>query len=138
MWTNRDRIWSTKIDIFEDNGVYLLGSESAIGKTWLYNELDKMGKRYMDTVGYSYSDLNETMESKIKSICHDNIPKVIIIDRYDMLDSTRKKDVLDTIEKYRKTSIILVDSKTMVRFNNDNIDNFAGMVIDKKEIAAGE
>lgn len=138
MWTNRDRIWSTKIDIFEDNGVYLLGSESAIGKTWLYNELDKMGKRYMDTVGYSYSDLNETMESKIKSICHDNIPKVIIIDRYDMLDSTRKKDVLDTIEKYRKTSIILVDSKTMVGFNNDNIDNFAGMVIDKKEIAAGE
>lgn len=138
MWTNRDRIWSTKIDIFEDNGVYLLGSESAIGKTWLYNELDRMGKRYMDTVGYSYADLNETMESKIKSICHDNIPKVIMIDRYDMFDSTRKKDVLDTIEKYRKTSIILIDSKTMVGFNNDNIDNFAGMVIDKKEIAAGE
>lgn len=138
MWTNRDRIWSTKIDIFEDNGVYLLGSESATGKSWLYNELDRMGKRYMDTVGYSYSDINDTMESKIKKVCHDNIPKVIIIDRYDMLDSTRKKDVLDTIEKYRKTSIILVDSKTMVGFNNDNIDNFAGMVIDKKEIAAGE
>lgn len=138
MWTNRDRIWSTKIDIFEDNGVYLLGSWSATGKSWLYNELDKMGKRYMDTVGYSYSDINDTMESKIKKVCHDNIPKVIIIDRYDMLDSTRKKDVLDTIEKYRKTSIVLVDSKTMVGFNNDNIDNFAGMVIDKKEIAAGE
>lgn len=138
MWTNRDRIWSTKIDIFEDNGVYLLGSESAIGKTWLYNELDRMGKRYMDTVGYSYADLNKTMESKIKSICHDNIPKVIMVDRYDMLDNTRKKDVLGTIDKYRKTSIILVDSKTMVGFNNDNIDNFAGMVIDKKEIAAGE
>ena len=26
MWTNHDRIWSTKIDIFEDNGIHFTSS----------------------------------------------------------------------------------------------------------------
>lgn len=134
MWDNSDRLWNVKIDINADNGVYLLGSGSATGKSWLYNELDKMGKRYMDTVGYSYSDINETMESKIKHICHDNIPKVIMVDRYDMLDDTRKQDVLNTIEKYRNKSIILIDAKKRQGLNSKNIDDFAGMLLDKKTI----
>lgn len=134
MWNNNDRIWNVKIDINADNGVYLLGSQSATGKTWLYNELDKMGKRYMDTVGYSYTDLNETMESKIKNICHDRTPKVIMIDRYDMLDADKKKDVLDTMEKYRSTSIILIDAKKREGLNGKNIDDFAGLLLGKKTI----
>lgn len=108
MWDNSDKPWDVKIDIEADNGVYLLGGSSADGKTWLCEELNKMGLEYRDTVGYTYDDYrrNITLDDMIKNTC-DGVPSVIMIDRYDMYPGILNDD----IKKYADKSIVLVDAK---------------------------
>lgn len=105
MWDNSDKPWDVKIDIEADNGVYLLGGSSADGKTWLCEELSKMGLEYRDTVEYTYDDYrrNITLDDMIKNTC-DGVPSVIMIDRYDMYPSVLNDD----IKKYADKSIVLV------------------------------
>ena len=108
MWNNNDKLWDTKINIDADNGVYLLGGSSADGKTWLCEELAKMGIEYGDTVGYTYDDYRKHIKlgDMIKNTCK-KIPAVIMIDRYDMYPG----ELNDDIRKYAETSIVLVDAR---------------------------
>lgn len=108
MWDNSDKPWDVKIDIDAENGVYLLGGSSADGKTWLCEELSKMGLEYRDTVGYTYDDYrrNITLDDMIKNTCN-GAPSVIMIDRYDMYPGILNDD----IKKYADKSIVLVDAK---------------------------
>lgn len=105
MWDNSDKPWDVKIDIEADNGVYLLGGSQADGKTWLCEELSKMGLEYRDTVGYTYDDYrrNITLDDMIKNTCN-GVPSVIMIDRYDMYPGVLNDD----IKKYVDKSIVLV------------------------------
>ena len=138
MWSNRDRIWDVKIDIFEDNGIYLLGGFSATGKSWLCKELNKMSVQYDDVVGYDLDDKKDSINNKIKRICKGKDPKVIMFDRFDMYDEKTKQDAKHVMQEYRDKAIILVDVKDDNEFKEDEYDNIAGMVIDELEIGVGE
>lgn len=106
MWTNKDKKQSVDITINLDNGLYVLDTDSAVGKTRLTN-LIKLLETYKEpVVGYTYNDYLENKYDFREYLDRKN-PKVIILDRYDMYFEEYK----DVLEKWRNKAIVLVDSK---------------------------
>lgn len=106
MWTNKDKKQSVDITINLDNGLYIMDTDSAVGKTRLTNLIKLLEAYGEPVVGYTYNDYLENKYDFRKYLDRKN-PKVIILDRYDMYFEAYK----DVLEKWRNKAIVLVDSK---------------------------
>ena len=106
MWTNKDKKQSVDITINLDNGLYIMDTDSAVGKTRLTNLIKLLEAYGEPVVGYTYNDYLENKYDFREYLDRKN-PKVIILDRYDMYFEAYK----DVLEKWRNKAIILVDSK---------------------------
>lgn len=95
-----------KLSIELEPGVYVFRPISASGKTFIHHTLKDVARKY-DTVAYTYDDYLDDISLEHKINRCNGIPKVIMLDRYDMYIG--KCD--DVIEKYKNKSIILLDIK---------------------------
>lgn len=112
-------IFGIKIKIKNISGIYIMGSNSATGKTRLFKLLRKLSEIEKSIVTYTYNDekcgtfLDDILSEK------DNV-KLIIIDRFDML-----KNKYETfLPEYAKNTVILIDCK-----HNCPFDDFESSVL---------
>lgn len=108
MYTNNydGKQYYPKLNIELEPGVYVFRPISASGKTFIHHTLKDVARKY-DTVAYTYDDYLDGISLEHRISRCSGIPKVIMLDRYDMYIG--KCD--DIIEKYENKSIILLDIK---------------------------
>lgn len=103
----------TDIIINLENDIYQFAPNSATGKTRLFNLLKSYRHGDQSIVLYTYNDyinkvnLGEVLK-EVKDI------RLIFIDRYDLYFNSFAED----IQNYRDKSIILIDSKRALEFND--------------------
>lgn len=100
-----------QIDIELTPGIYLFDNQSALGKTWLFNEMRKHECERNDIFTFTYNDLLLHHEFKI---C-DSV-KICILDRYDMYEGL----FVDEIVNAASNCIILIDSKDLFSFTDND------------------
>lgn len=97
--------YATEIDIQLNNGIYIINSDSAIGKTRLCKELRKQQKYGEPVASYTYDD--RLLGMPIENILVPNKYKVIMLDRYDLYEGEGAEGIL----KCKDNTIILIDCK---------------------------
>lgn len=124
--------YRTKIEIRLENGIYFFNTESATGKTRLYDCLKQIQRWDKDVIAYSYCDVQDH-----KSL-HDmflDIPKakVIMLDRYDMYIGYYSEDLVKLADR----CVVLIDCKKPDFGLSDN-DRVCGLEMTKNSIVVEE
>ena len=115
-----------KIDIQLENGVYLFNPISATGKTRLYTELRNIYKRTKEVCAYTYDDVTSGLSlSSMVEKCNNKIPKVLMLDKYDLYRNQCSKE----IKALRGKCIILIDCKSINKLD-DSIDLCTDEIVD--------
>lgn len=97
---------TVNIEINLDNGIHTLSSDSATGKTRLFNLLREQETYRNQPIGtYTYED--KLRGIPIESVLISGKHKLIMLDRYDMYEG----DGASLIRKCAKTSIVLIVCK---------------------------
>lgn len=109
-----------------NNGVYKFDCYSATGKTRLYELLKEYNRAGESVVAYSYNDW--VLGLDLKSVLSRFKPKLIIVDRYDMFNTEYHQE----LESAGKESIVLIDSKEMLKFGE--YDRVCGINIQPDKI----
>lgn len=118
--------YSPAIFVNLENGVYQFDCYSATGKTRLYELLKEYNRAGESVVAYSYNDWSLGLD--LKSVLSRFTPKLIMIDRYDMFNTEYHKELEDA----GRSSIVLIDSKEMLKFGE--YDNGCGIKLQPDRI----
>lgn len=100
-----------KINIVLSPGIYLFDNQSALGKTWLFNEMRKHQCEHEDIFTFTYNDLLLHHKFEIG----DGI-KICILDRYDMYEGLFVNEIVEA----SSNCVILVDSKALFSFTDND------------------
>lgn len=118
--------YSPAVYVDLDNGVYQFDCYSATGKTRLYELLKEYNRAGESVVAYSYNDW--VLGLDLKSVLSRFKPKLIIVDRYNMFNTEYHQE----LESAGKESIVLIDSKEMLKFGE--YDRVCGINIQPDKI----
>lgn len=119
------KLESIKVDFNLDNGLYILGTNSSTGKSYLCNLLKSYEYESDDVIAVTYNDINGL--NRLKSL-GDNA-KVILLDRFNLYYS---EELFQKVKKLAENSIVLLDFKNpffsynlaCIEFGKDHMEVF--------------
>ena len=91
-------------------GVYLMGNDSAIGKSRLGSLLEKGFLNGLNTYYYNYSDYVKGL--RIKDALAKKSYDVVLLDRVDLY--IQEYDIISEVMPYAESTVFLVDLKNII------------------------